>query len=195
MINSKPQRKKKSCDFCRKRKIKCNRGYQQPCENCIKYGNLNCIISESDKAFSPYETTNTFIPRINGVSNTQDCYSCRQNHSCDQNGDVNSGNDRPCQFENTKDYLILALQDEVRAVQQRLDKVSSQLCAVDDKPAINLRPIFNTHSIYHFFLSNCLRFMEKIIIGNNEKHEETTEFSNLENNFKQFESLVPTIQG
>lgn len=28
------------CSFCKKRKIKCNKG--QPCSTCIKYGNLNC---------------------------------------------------------------------------------------------------------------------------------------------------------
>lgn len=35
-----------TCTFCRKRKVKCNRG--QPCDTCIKYGNSECIFQDDN---------------------------------------------------------------------------------------------------------------------------------------------------
>lgn len=51
----------KVCSFCRSRKIKCNRG--KPCDNCVKYGNVNCVY-DNELAAQRVEELSARITRL-----------------------------------------------------------------------------------------------------------------------------------
>lgn len=44
MLSRKRKRATKVCDFCKRRKVKCDRG--SPCSSCVKYNNRNCHYEE-----------------------------------------------------------------------------------------------------------------------------------------------------
>lgn len=54
------------CTFCRKRKVKCDKG--NPCSTCVKYGNNDCHYTEPVRTLSlPEEVVTEALPLVDGV--------------------------------------------------------------------------------------------------------------------------------